>query len=208
MTLACHIVCAGPCDDLRIDIHDGDFLIAVDGGFAHCMKAGLDPDLYIGDSDSIDEGLKGSISCERVDLDAKKDDTDTLAACKQGLERGYTRFQLHAALGGDVGHEFSNIQTLAFLKSQGANGALHGQGQSVHLVAPEDGLVDFHLPYGTRVSVLSFTDVAKGVTEAGMEWELADATMTKDMPYGTSNVAMDDPVSIGVSSGMLMVVTG
>ena len=103
MSGTCHILCAGPgggANDLSNCHTPGDFLIAVDGGFAHCLTAGLEPDLFVGDLDSLAPELVGLIGCERIELPCEKDDTDTIYACKEGLARGYTNFALHAALGG------------------------------------------------------------------------------------------------------------
>lgn len=127
-------------------VKPGDFLIAVDGGFAHCLAAGLEPDLFVGDLDSLSPELVSLIGCERIELPCEKDDTDTVYACKEGLARGYESFVLHCALGGDVGHELANIQTLAFLRERGARGTLLGGSQQVHLVTPDASPASFAAP--------------------------------------------------------------
>lgn len=229
MSSVCHIVCAGPaaepsnlglksglCDrgqtpvtfpvTLGAVVCPGDFIIAVDGGFAYCLDAGLAPDLFVGDLDSLAPELASRIACERIELPCEKDDTDTLFACKEGLRRGYTEFVLHCALGGDVGHEIANMQTLAFLHERGARGELRGDTQSVFLITPEDGLRGFTAPIGTRVSVFAFGSDAHGVTEHGLQWELEDAVLASALPIGVSNCSAAETFEIGVKDGMLLVV--
>lgn len=208
MSGTCHIVCAAPCANSQVELEPGDFLIAVDGGFAHCLDAGLVPDLFVGDLDSLAPELAARIRCERIELPREKDDTDTLHACKEGLGRGYTSFALHAALGADVGHELANIQTLAFLHDHGAQGVLFGDSQYVCLVTSQEGLHNFRADAGTRVSVLAFAGAAHGVIERGLQWELEDATLDPAMPLGVSNCNTREHFEIGVRDGMLIVIVG
>ena len=207
-TNTCFVVCAGPCDGLEIKCGQGDMLIAADGGYAHCVDAGLVPMLYVGDLDSLPDGYALSSACERIVLPTEKDDTDTLSACKEGLRRGFRRFEIHAALGGDVGHEIANIQLLAFLHKQGASAVLYGGNQQVHLVTPDDSPRSFCASMGMRVSVFAYGGAAYGVVEHGLHWELEGAQMTQDAPIGVSNRVEDEHFEIGLERGMLIVVIG
>ena len=229
MSATCHIVCAGPTPrgsgcakgsgpvthgacvtgpDPLAHPDPSSLVIAVDGGFAHCLEAGIEPDLFVGDLDSLAPELASRIGCESIELPCDKDDTDTLYACKEGLARGYTDFVLHCALGGDVGHELANMQTLAFLHEHDARGELRGDTQRVCIVTPQDGLRAFRAPQGTRVSVLAFGGDAFGVTERGLAWELEDATLSCAIPLGVSNRSRAETFEIGVCEGMLLVVIG
>ena len=204
----CHVVCAGPGQQTKIDVRPGDFVIAADGGFRTCREAGVAPDLLIGDFDSLVQGGYPAGACPCVRLPVEKDDTDTIAALKEGLRRGFTRFELHAALGGDVGHELANVQALLFLREHGAHATLHGQGQHVVTVAPQDGEVALRTMPGMRVSVLAFGGDAHGVCERGLKWELEDAELTQAFPLGVSNMALGSRIQLRVSAGMLLVVLG
>lgn len=204
----CHVVCAGPGQQTRIDVQVGDFVIAADGGFRTCRQVGIVPDLLIGDFDSLAQGEYPADACPCVRLPVEKDDTDTIAALKEGLRRGFMRFELHAALGGDVGHELANLQTLLFLRAHGARGTLHGQGQRVVTVAPQDGEVTFLTVPGMRVSVFAFGGDANGVCERGLKWELEDADLTQAFPLGVSNEALGTRIQLRVGAGLLLVVLG
>lgn len=208
MSATCHIVCAGPCEGLNIELDEHDLLVAADGGAGYCLDAGLNPHVLIGDFDSIDSTSSHAITCERITLPRDKDDTDTLAACKLGIERGYREFKIHAALGGDVGHEIANVQLLAFLRREGAHGVLYGRGQELHLIDAGLSPARFHAPVLTRVSVFAFGGVADGVCERGLHWELEDARMEPNLPIGVSNRVEGGSFELGVRSGSLVVVIG
>ncbi len=95
----CVIVAAGDLSVTEIKVSQDDLLIAVDGGMEYCERLGLEPDLVLGDFDSVKCGQLARIaeweakSPERViRLKPEKDDTDTLAAIRLALERGYRDF--------------------------------------------------------------------------------------------------------------------
>lgn len=202
----CHIVAGGPCVGLVIELAPGDLLIAADSGYAACCEAGLVPDLLIGDFDSLGVDAAVDSGIERIELPCAKDDTDTLAALREGLRRGFTRFEVHAALGGDVGHELANMQALLFLAEHGAHGVLHGGGQDLFLVTPQDGEIRVDVHEGMRVSVFAFAGTARGVYEKGLRWELEDATLEPSFPVGVSNCATGEQAFFSVRGGVLAVV--
>lgn len=209
----CHIICGAPGDEVTLERCANDLVIAADGGYRACEQAGIAPDVLIGDFDSL--GMEAALqagSHERVHevimLPTAKDDTDTLAAIREGLARGYRRFELHAALGGDVGHEFANLQSLLFIRRHGAEGCLHGNGQTVWLVMPEDGTCLFPVEAGMRVSVFAFGGDARGVNERGLRWELSDAELSCAFPLGVSNECLRDDFEVSVREGCLLVVVG
>ena len=80
----CFIFAAGSFYGLRERPGPGDFVIAADAGYEICLKEGLQPDLLLGDFDSM-EPPANFAQVRR--LPVEKDDTDTLAALKVGLEQ-------------------------------------------------------------------------------------------------------------------------
>ena len=82
----CYIFGAGSFYGLRSRPEAGDLVIAADGGYAYCRASGVVPDLVIGDFDSLGEVPAGE---NVVRLPVEKDDTDTLAAIRLGLDRGF-----------------------------------------------------------------------------------------------------------------------
>ena len=211
----CVIIAAGDFPGVEIPIAQGDFVIACDAGVQHARKLGIYPDLIVGDFDSAREAggdLLSFISAvakedpERVlQLEVKKDDTDTLQAVRIGLSRGYRTFMLYGMLGGKrFDHSFANIQTLLFIKHHGAKGYIISR-EGMMLVA-ENETVKFHRGNTGMLSVFSLSEVARGVTLKGLMYNLEDATLTNDFPLGVSNeFIIDEEAEVTVSEGALLI---
>ena len=133
----CVIVGAGPIENYirtREYLKEDDFFIFCDGGLRH--RAGLDirPDLIIGDFDSFSEAEARADGAPMVILPREKDDTDTVAAAKEGLSRGFTQFLLIGAIGGRLDHTLGNVYLLEFLAGTGARGEILTDREVLSLV--------------------------------------------------------------------------
>lgn len=125
--MACYIFGAGSFYGLDRCPRAGDFIIAADGGWLACRKAGITPDLLLGDFDSLST-QPDFPNILRVPVE--KDDTDTMLAVKTGLERGETEFHIYGGMGGRrTDHTIANFQALLYLARRGAQGWLYGQGE-------------------------------------------------------------------------------
>ena len=120
----------------ELAVAEEDYVIAVDGGLSYCGILNVEPDLIIGDFDSVSEQEKLAVEQLQQTVPEKicrlpecKDDTDMLAAIKKGLELGYTDFRIYAATGGRFDHTLANIQCLLYLKNHGGvSRGRHGNG--------------------------------------------------------------------------------
>ena len=125
--MACYIFGAGDFDGLEERPGAEDYVIAADGGYTACRRAGVEPQLLLGDFDSLAE-VPALPHVERVPVE--KDDTDMMLAIKRGLERGETLFHLYGGMGGQrTDHTVANLQALLYLADHGAEGWLHGRGE-------------------------------------------------------------------------------
>ena len=213
-TGTCIIVGAGELTVGEIPVKEGDFVIAADGGFAYCRRLGVEPDLILGDFDSLDEGNKRAVEAisrerpERVQvLPVMKDDTDMLAAMKEGLKRGFRSFDIYAAAQGRrLSHTIANIQCLNYLKENGASGRLIEAGETVFLL--RDETVEFVKEQKGFFFFFSLGDRAEGVTIRNMKYLLDRATVTNAFPVGVSNEFIGEAGSVTVESGTLLVIVG
>ena len=105
----CVIVGAVPEDDLYIP--QGAYCIAADKGVLQFQSRHIEPDLVVGDFDSLGFVPKAR---ELVRHPVEKDDTDMMLAVREGLRREYRDFLLYGGLGGRLDHTLANIQTLGF----------------------------------------------------------------------------------------------
>ena len=118
----CFIFAAGSFFGLRERPAPGDLVVAADAGYGICLEEDIVPDLLLGDFDSMDPPEDfGNIRR----LPVEKDDTDTLAAIRAGLELGRTDFHIYGGTGGKrLDHTLANLQSLLFLRRRGARGFL------------------------------------------------------------------------------------
>ncbi len=197
----CYIVGAGEDYGLDFVPGEGDLVIAADGGLARLRKAGICPDLIIGDFDSL-----GHVPREDhvLVLPTVKDVTDTWAAIRQGQERGYSRFRLYGCTGGRIDHTIANIQTAAELAEQGMECRIVDKTQII--TALSGGKMEFPPSCKGFLSVFSHTDVCRGVTLEGLKYELRDAELTNRFPLGVSNEFLGKPAAVTVEQGIAVLV--
>lgn len=196
---------------MDIDVQEEDLCIAVDGGYLYCRMLGIIPGLIIGDMDSVDERMKEEIAeIKRISpdkvifLSSEKDDTDTLAAIRLGLEKGYKRFRIYGAMGGRIEHTIANIQCLSYLRNNGAKAYI--MDTNVMMTVIKDETVEFRCSMEGYMSLFSLGDMAEGVTITGMKYPLDKATVRRDYPIGISNEFIGEKGSVTVEKGTLLLI--
>lgn len=205
----CIVIGAGDLTVGHIRVEEEDFVIAVDGGINYCGVLEIEPDIILGDFDSVNEvqreailQMKEQVPDRVVVLKPEKDDTDMLAALKLGLKEGYESFLIYGGTGGRIEHTLANIQSLLFLKNHGAVGYLmDGSGMIFVMKNEEVRLRDNLEGY---FSLFCLGKEAKGVTIRGMKYELTDYTMTNDFPIGVSNEFIGKEATVSVRAGELV----
>lgn len=205
----CILIGAGDLTMGELPVADNDYVIAVDGGLSYCSILNVEPDLILGDFDSVSEQeklaveqLKQTVPEKICQLPVCKDDTDMLAAIKKGLELGYTDFRIYAATGGRFDHTLANIQCLLYLKNHGAVGYLV-DGTGMVLVLQNES-VHFRKELEGTMSLFALTGEAKGVNIRGMKYPLENAVITNDFPIGISNEFIGEAAEISVEDGELV----
>lgn len=197
----CHIVGAGDFRTGAFRPEPEDYVIAADAGYLHLERLGHQPDMVLGDFDSM---KKAPAHPNVVRLPVEKDDTDTLHAVKVGMELGYRRFALHGVLGGPrLDHTLANLQTLVYLTLRGANGQVFGPDGTV-IAALHDGSMHFSADHKGILSIFCMGDRAEGVTLTGLKYPLDNYTMTCDVPIGVSNEFTGQPATVSVKNGTLL----
>ncbi|MCH5342250.1 MAG: thiamine diphosphokinase [Acetatifactor sp.] len=205
----CFVIGAGDLTVGTLEVSKKDFVIAVDGGLGYCSLLGVEPDLILGDFDSVSpeeakavEALEQQIPERILRLPREKDDTDMLAALKEGLRRGYRDFRIYGGTGGRFDHTLANIQCLLYLKKHGAVGYLvDGTGMILVLM---DESVEFQKGLEGFLSLFSLTDESVGVTIRGMKYPLEQAVVRNDFPIGISNEFTGEAAVVSVEKGQLV----
>jgi thiamine pyrophosphokinase len=172
----------------RAAVEAGDLLIAVDGGADAVARAGLTPDLLVGDLDSIT--VLGLADLERrgvelVRLRTDKDETDTEAALRLAVERGADEITVYNALGGPrLDHLLGNLLLLTapwlapvhVTLVDGLHEAFLCKGDAVVNGRPED-----------TVSLLPLSEVVQDVRTEGLRYPLFGEPLKQGATRGVSN---------------------
>ena len=172
-------------------------------------KLGFTPDLIIGDFDSCkiapeEDLLKENASAKIIRLPTDKDDSDTMAGIKKGIEQGCTDFTLICAAGGRFDHFFCNIQTLSYIAERFGKAALISETEEITVI--KNTFVEIPRREGWTLSVFSLCDKSLGVTEKGTRWQLNGEVMQQNAPYGLSNEWAAETATIGVEEGTLIII--
>ena len=196
----CYVVGAGENYGLDFEPGGDDFVIAVDAGVCFLEEKGVHIDLVIGDFDTLRYVPQHP---NVIALKPEKDDTDMLAAVREGIRAGYRRFFLYCGTGGRPEHTMANLQMLAGMSRKGIQGFLFGQDSVITAVTNET----LTFPKGTSgyVSVFSHSEQSAGVYLEGLKYRLEDALLTNDYPLGVSNEFMGEESRIFVRDGTLLV---
>ena len=198
--MACFIFGAGSFYGLPVAPREDDYVIAADGGWNTCRELGIEPDLLLGDFDSMHD-VPAFDHIHRSPVE--KDDTDMMLAVKEGLAWHHREFHLYGGMGGRrTDHTIANLQTLVYLAVHGARGWLYGQGE-VYTAIYNDSLT-WPAREGGILSVFCMGADAEGVSISGGKYTLENAILSAAFPLGVSNHFVGHPIMVSVSHGCLL----
>jgi len=198
----CFIFAAGTFFGLRERPAPGDLVIAADAGYRTCRSVGIEPDLLLGDFDSMDQPTDFS-NVRRVPVE--KDDTDTMLAVKTALENGCKEIFLYGGTGGKrLDHTLANLQTLLYLRRRGARGWLYDDDFIWTVIEDESMTIPRTVEWGL-FSAFSLGDRAEGLDLSGFQYPLQDGVLTPEFPLGVSNHIVEPQAKIAVRKGALAI---
>ncbi len=196
----CYVVGAGENYGLEFKPEKEDYVIAADAGLHYLEEKGIDPDLIVGDFDTLNYVPdKGNL----LKLPAEKDDTDMFAAVKEGIKAGYARFHIYCGTGGRLDHTIANLQMLSFLSENEMQGYLFHKDCVMTMIT--DCELVFDAASSGYVSVFSHSERSAGVYLRNLKYELNDATLTNIFPLGVSNEFIGKESRISVEKGTLLI---
>ena len=197
----CYIVGAGECKKLDFTKKDGDIVIAADGGYKYLQRAGIKPDIVIGDFDSLGKAPEGE---KIIRLKPEKDVTDTSAAVSEGIKCGYSRFNIYGASGGRIEHTLANIQLIASLAEKNMQASIF-YGSTV-ITAITAKTLRFDSAYNGYISIFAHSDKCTGVCLRGLKYPLENAELSNLFPLGVSNEFLGVESEIVIGNGTAIIV--
>lgn len=187
---------------LKECVSEADFSIAADRGLEAFDAAELEPDLLIGDMDSVSPDVlaryESRLSEDR--LNCIKNDTDCEYALNLAVEKGATEIILLGALGGRLDHALANLMMVVRAARHGVWAEIRAEGVRIVRI---NGSYTLTGAKGSTISLLPL-GTARGVSIKGCYYTIEDFTLESDTSRGMSNVVTADEAVISAREGDLM----
>lgn len=184
-------------------------VICADSGLDHALALRLQPDVVIGDFDSVTATALESVrraGVTVVPFPPDKDRTDAELALHDALDRGATRISVLWGGGDRIDHVLGVFAALAHPRL----GELHTlvvwmDRDHLRVLHPGTEL-SIDLAPGTLVSLMPLGSGDVRLTTDGLQWDLRDDVLQGHTARGVSNVVDRSPVRVRVDSGVLAVI--
>lgn len=187
-------------------LQTGDLVIAVDGGFSHLQAVHRNPDLLVGDLDSIEPQAVAQLEAQGVEIcrfPVKKDETDLELALRIALKRGAVSIRIVGALGGRLDQTLGNIFLLMLPELGEVDVRLDDGFEEVFLIRSSCVISG---SAGDGISLLPLQGAVQGVTTRGLEYPLSGETLLPERTRGISNVMQADTAEVSIQNGFLLCV--
>ncbi len=181
-----------------INVNEYELIIAADSGYLSAQNAGVTPNIFIGDFDSVPESEV--CSPEIIRLYPVKDMTDTQEAIDVAIARGAKEITILGALGGRIDHTLANLHLLKYARDKGVAAEITDVDSYICLVEKSLTIARHE---GFCLSLIPLTDCT-GVSISGVYYPLDNAQMPVGIPYGISNEFTEDTAQITVEAGELL----
>lgn len=183
---------------------DGFGLVcAADSGLDLLAAWGVEPDLVVGDMDSLSslDLLSAYPRAEILRFPRAKDESDTELGLRILHERGAARVVIAGGGGGRIDHL---LAIRALFERPLPPAEWHAARESIYLVA-EGRRLEFQAAEGETVSVFPLSSGAEGMRSSGLRWPL-EGLRWGPGDFGLSNEAAGGGVLVEAGRGSLLVV--
>lgn len=191
----------------RLEALRGATVIAANGGSHHARPLGLNPDLVIGDLDSLAPRLRRELDAAGARIEeapARKDETDLELALLEAVRRGADAITLIGAACGRLDHMLANFYLLAMPDLRGLNVRAVSGSQALWLAWPGEHVL--HGAPGDLISLIPVTPEASDIVTEGLEYPLRGETLHVGAARGVSNVMLGASARFTLGGGLLFVV--
>ena len=184
-----------------------DWVMAADGGVAHCLQWNITPQVIIGDMDSVNKQELARFESQGVEIirfPARKDKTDLELALQTALNRNFGEVVILGALGARWDMTLSNVMILAAPFMKGVKARILDEGHEI-LCMHDGDAIQIQEKLGDTVSLIPLsTNVV--VSLNGFEYPLTKETLHRGTTRGISNVITGSVANIEIERGQLIVV--
>ncbi|MFQ3536177.1 MAG: thiamine diphosphokinase [Aggregatilineales bacterium] len=194
-------------DALRHANSPDRLIIAADGGLRHIYALGLQPDLLIGDMDSVLPDHLARAKAEGAHIQTfptHKNETDLELAALAALAHGCRRLWLFAAIGDRLDQLLSNVQLLALPQLAHVPTFIVSGAQRCWLAQPPG--TEVHGQNGETLSLIPLSASVQGIYTEGLYYPLNGEPLYLGATRGISNVLTSSHARISFAEGSLLVI--
>lgn len=189
------------------EIQEEDFIIGADKGALFLVDNGIQPDISVGDFDSVTEdelerirrSTRELITCDPID----KNLTDTELAFDMAIDQQPDEVVMIGAVGSRLDHSLANIQMMLRGLQHKVISSILDEHNYISLTGSSLKVQDRGFTY---VSLLPLTPEVTGITLNGFMYPLEDATIQMGQSLGISNKLTGPEGTIQIESGLLLVI--
>lgn len=193
-------------DLLKGILHQGDYLIAADGGLRHLQALGKVPHLLVGDLDSVSMEDVLGLEARGVEIrrfPTEKDQTDLELAILAAVDLGTPCIIIAGGLGGRIDQTLANINLLLMPELQNVEVSIDDGRDELFLITHHAFI---HGRPGDRISLIPLNRPASGINTKGLLYKLRNETLFPERSRGISNKMKKDTAEISLASGVLLCV--
>jgi thiamine pyrophosphokinase len=187
-------------------------VIAADGGAMCALSLGLQPDVTVGDADSLAASELAELGRLAIPLALRspaKDESDLQLAIAEAVARGATEIVILGALDGDrVEHTVANLLLLALPELDSVDARIVDDRSTVRLLTADaaPAFLDLHGRPGDFVSLFPWGGAADGITTEGLLYPLREEPLPVGPSRGLSNELTGHDATVRLRSGRLLVI--
>jgi len=187
----------------RTLIHPDDFILCADGGTRHALALGLNPNVIVGDMDSLPENYSPStFNGEFVLFPKDKNETDLELAINHAITLSPHQILILAALGGRMDQTLANIALLSNLQLATFDVRLTDGVEEIFFCRDQAKVEGRS---GDIVSLIPWQGEVTGVFTENLRWHLHHETLYPEKTRGISNEMTADVATVSIKSGLLLI---
>jgi len=181
-----------------------DLIIAVDAGLERVNKLGIEPDLIIGDMDTLSpELLEQYPDTEKIKYDIQKNHTDTELAILWCLEHNLKQVVIINGLTNRFDHSLGLLQNLALLHSKNVTARIESEKQVVFFLINKSQLNGYE---GCLLSLFAYGGDATIKNSEGLFFPLKNLTLSPLHTRGISNNVISSSITIELDKGLILAI--
>ena len=188
------------CGRLQELAQRANYIVAADGGADHARRAGVVPDVIIGDLDSVSPSARKQFASSQWVFVDKQNNTDLQKALDYLIKHKCKKCTLIGFDGGRPDFTLGNLLAL-YPYARKMDWCVEINGWQIY---PLIKTKTFNARPGARVSLLPLTPCS-GVTLAGLKFPLTNARLPLGTTRTLSNVSLKKRFTVNLQKGFLLV---